>query len=557
MARIFPKIVTEGSPHSEYKVYNALKNKLNDEFWVFHSVAYINNSQGGKQLVQGEADFLIIHPDFGMLVLEVKGGERIMYDAENKKWSSVSFSGEEHKLKKDPFLQAQKNVFNLIEKIKGALSLQKNESVPFSFGYAVVFPDAVLQSNSAFPGHVLPEIMIDANGISEIGMEIGKIFSYWKNQSARNAPIPESQLQLLIDQVLLPHFELHRPFKLQLQDEEQMIIRLTDRQFQVLNRNLKENKRAVIKGFAGTGKTLLALMKAGELAAAGKKVLYLCYNTPLANSLKSLSEQKRFSIFNYHSFARAVINKYESSKFPKQPDQQYWDSGIANDLFDVIDSQNIKFDAILVDEAQDFKESWWTSIEMMLKDDSEFYVFYDPKQNIYSSTIAIPKLPTTLPLVENCRNTIKINEIINKIGAVDLETTYLNPMGEVVFFIDYMNQDHLIEILKDVIKAVKKEYQLKSSDIILLSPSSFEKCLFSKFNFNFFGYKIIQYSTKIPAENELQYESLFSFKGLDANAVILFDITNDKTLCSDINLYVAVSRAKHLLYVLHDAKRMF
>lgn len=45
-----------------------------------------------------------------------------------------------------------------------------------------------------------------------------------------------------------------------------------------------------------------------------------------------------------------------------------------------------KFDAVIVDEGQDFHELWWLSIDGLFRDLTEkrcFYVFYDPRQNLY------------------------------------------------------------------------------------------------------------------------------------------------------------------------------
>ena len=45
-----------------------------------------------------------------------------------------------------------------------------------------------------------------------------------------------------------------------------------------------------------------------------------------------------------------------------------------------------KFDAVVVDEGQDFRELWWTSLESVFRDPDDkacYYVFFDPNQNLY------------------------------------------------------------------------------------------------------------------------------------------------------------------------------
>ena len=50
--------------------------------------------------------------------------------------------------------------------------------------------------------------------------------------------------------------------------------------------NFFVNKRMLIYGPAGTGKTLLAMEQCRRLRAEGKKVLYVCYNRLIANSVR-------------------------------------------------------------------------------------------------------------------------------------------------------------------------------------------------------------------------------------------------------------------------------
>jgi len=49
--------------------------------------------------------------------------------------------------------------------------------------------------------------------------------------------------------------------------------------------NLAAHNRAAIEGAAGTGKTVLAMEKARRLATTGRRVLLLCFNSPLAQDL--------------------------------------------------------------------------------------------------------------------------------------------------------------------------------------------------------------------------------------------------------------------------------
>ena len=88
MARMFPERPRAGAPTSERRVYDYLERTLDERFVVFHSLAW----HGRANKADGEVDFLIAHPDLGMLVLEVKGGG-IAYDPVRGKWTSQNKEG--------------------------------------------------------------------------------------------------------------------------------------------------------------------------------------------------------------------------------------------------------------------------------------------------------------------------------------------------------------------------------------------------------------------------------------------------------------------------------
>ena len=60
-------------PMSERIVFDAIKKNLSDEWHVFHSFDYVTRDLNRKRW-DGEIDFLLYHPQKGMLVIEVKGG---------------------------------------------------------------------------------------------------------------------------------------------------------------------------------------------------------------------------------------------------------------------------------------------------------------------------------------------------------------------------------------------------------------------------------------------------------------------------------------------------
>ena len=62
---------------AEQLVYHLLKDQLGDGFTVIHSLPWLSaaaREMAGVKAVTGEIDFLIVHPNLGVLAVEVKGG---------------------------------------------------------------------------------------------------------------------------------------------------------------------------------------------------------------------------------------------------------------------------------------------------------------------------------------------------------------------------------------------------------------------------------------------------------------------------------------------------
>lgn len=77
---------------------------------------------------------------------------------------------------------------------------------------------------------------------------------------------------------------------------------------------------------------------------------------------------------------------------------------------DVLDE---KYDAVVVDEAQDFSDEYWLGVEMLLRDQDEgyLYIFIDENQALYPRQGKLPVEDEPFYLTSNCRNTAPIHEV--------------------------------------------------------------------------------------------------------------------------------------------------
>jgi superfamily I DNA/RNA helicase len=125
-------------------------------------------------------------------------------------------------------------------------------------------------------------------------------------------------------------------------------------------------KRDVL-GVAGSGKTLLLVRKAVREAQAGKRVLLTCYNITMSNYLRDLTN--RLSRSKGPHINRNIVVRHYHRIYPKSGGE-------------IIDWEG-KFDVILVDEGQDFKQEWIENLYNLAIGKVHFVLVKDDRQNIY------------------------------------------------------------------------------------------------------------------------------------------------------------------------------
>src|SRR4051794_18268209 len=138
-------------------------------------------------------------------------------------------------------------------------------------------------------------------------------------------------------------------------DEEEALVLLTVEQSMVMNRYVRA-PRMVITGCAGSGKTMLAVERARRLARDGQSVLFVCFNKALRKYLADHHPHEGVEYFTFHGLCLrlASIAEVELPKYPQgEAPAKYWDDELPNALVDAMTRLGGRYDAILVDEAQD------------------------------------------------------------------------------------------------------------------------------------------------------------------------------------------------------------
>lgn len=167
-----------------------------------------------------------------------------------------------------------------------------------------------------------------------------------------------------IENILAKPFVLHAPLGPLLSEDIEALNVLTQQQFHILT-NIQDVQRAAISGSAGTGKTVLALEEARRCSKDGLRTLYTCYNRPLAIDVsKRLEGLPNLVVLNFHTFCKKIVDQ-AGIKIPKVSSQRrLFDDVFPELLMQAFDSMSVRqFDAIIVDEGQDFSPLWWSALD--------------------------------------------------------------------------------------------------------------------------------------------------------------------------------------------------
>src|ERR1035441_6194871 len=247
MANMVPDIpFCDPASSAERKVYDALRALPND-YRVFHSVTYYLWPESGAPPNEGEADFVILHPSKGLLVIEVKGGG-IRYEGRECRWYSKDRRGVDNAIE-DPFRQAQRHAKNLSK------ALEPELGAAFTHGHAVCFPDCDFD----LPPEKSPvgqprELVLDARAFGDFEGAIEAAFAAWRRHGTV-ITLTQKQLKKAAQNVLASRFALGLSLRTAIAGEEAAFVCLASEQVTCLD-FLELNPRAVVEAGARAPKTL-------------------------------------------------------------------------------------------------------------------------------------------------------------------------------------------------------------------------------------------------------------------------------------------------------------
>lgn len=539
---------------AEAKFYRACKSQLGEKYLVLHSITWIQRTLTGEPR-DGEADFVIFDPDGGFAVIEIKGGG-ISHDANKDIWYSIDRHSIQHQIK-DPFRQAANEKHAILEQILGHADWGKYINGRVMGGHGVFFTDLGSLKNLILP-QSSKEILGCSADLNDIQSWIDRFFAYWKGQAGKYQPLGKPGMAIVNDLFCREIF-VKPLLKSELQDEEDIRVKLTEQQARTL-RMLGSRRRAAISGGAGTGKTLLALQRARELAAEGKRTLLICYNELLGAWLKANSAGiEHLTSCHYHKLCADRILKVKTitnrdllaEASMAYPGEDQWDVLRPFALASSTEILDEKFDAVVIDEGQDFKDEFWLSICMLFEKEEEayFYIFYDDNQSLYQRSADFPIQDPPFVLTVNCRNTEAIHKFSYKFYRGE-ETDPPGIPGRQIEFIAAGNFESQAIKIHALILDFLINGLISNEQVVVLIDSRKYNSLQKILSLHPLP-KPYTWSSGFQGDgkNQILIETIARYKGMESDIVILWGLDNlDKAADREV-FYVATSRAKSRLFI--------
>jgi hypothetical protein len=538
MARLYPDRFPRAADQSdpELVVFELLR-KLPDNYHVFYSKKF-KGARNGKE--ECEVDFIVFNGRNCLLCIEVKGGV-LEYDGAQEAWFQNGAM-----MSKSPDRQASAGMHEVLR------FLEPNVS-SVNVGWALCFPQCSLPDGFVPPPGIPAEIVIDEASLRDVHAAVVRTEEYYSQRHRRAGAAKETSREIVAK--LTRGIGFVTKLGVRIASDYEQILEVTSEQFEVLE-DMEVNHRVAVRGYAGSGKTLLAQEFAKRLARRGDKVLLLFFNRGVANWVRSgLDRDAAIDCTTFHSLARQLAEGFDQEWWTAaaKGDDEFWSIFLPLKLLDIPKAQLPTFDAVVVDEGQDFKKEWFEFLETLLVDGTKgrFVVFYDENQDIFNRWEGLPWTPNIAlrkVLRKNCRNTKSIVDYIKRYHPCDMVSFERSPAGAKVVERRTASPDETRQLLIQDTTAALQDGVEPNQIVLLTNKSKPESCISGVESIGGYPLHAVDRSNR-SGPRFIGYAGISTFKGLENDVVFLLD-------CEDMTepqfqdvVYVEGSRARELLYV--------
>ncbi|RKO03121.1 nuclease [Burkholderia mallei] len=517
MARIIPddwkNHAATGAAERERETLATLERTLPDAYTVYHGVHWTRADHNFS--VFGEAHFVIVSPAGRVLVIEQKAG----------------FLRETPKGLVKVYLQTERNVS--IQLARTLENLHRRLTAALGAGaYGVeellYCPDYTIR-NPAIAG-VAPARIVDATRRHALAARIVDALP------ADEPPFPSAAK---VHHFLADELSLTPDTSALVGQADTLVTRLSGGLAAWARRLEFEPFRLRVIATAGAGKTQLAVQAMRGAISAGKRVLYVCFNRPLADHVARIAPQG-VKIANYHQLcdwiardgghvpdfgARDAFAQLEA-RFAQTPIAERW-----------------RFDTLIVDEGQDFQPSWAHALERLVAPGGAWWWLEDPLQNLYMrERVPLPGW-VTLKETTNYRSPRDIldyvRDVVGSVEPLAAELVSGSPFGGSEISISAYDDAHAQSPAQACIDATKRAIThalalgFRKQDIAVLSFRGREGSALATLDqlgphrVKSFTGKYDLFGNPEYREGDVLLDSLHRFKGQAAPCVILTEVDFD------------------------------
>jgi type II secretory pathway predicted ATPase ExeA len=414
----------------ERLVLHQLKRCLSDDYMIWHNVPV-----GPKAR---QPDFVILSPRRGLLILEVKHWSWSTITAINRDQIELSLP---HGTKsvEHPLIQARSYAMELSNVLEADPALIQDQDpfkgrscVPYGWGCVLsnIRRKQVQGTNffDVFTDYktLLRDDLAEDIDPYEFEKRLWGMYNGW-TPKALTLPQRDRVRWHLFPEIRISHSKESGAETPQHKNAGSLdLLQVMDLQQEQIARTLGEGHR-VIHGVAGSGKTMILVYRAQQLAAAARPeepILILCYNRVLAQRITSLLRERMVDerlvmVRTFHAWCQDMVNSYQLAIPPGLNKDERW-KALAETVSRAVETGLVpggQYAALLIDEAHDFEAEWLRMAARMVNPDSNsLLVLYDDAQSIYQkkrrqfsfASIGIQAKGRTSVLKLNYRNTIEI-----------------------------------------------------------------------------------------------------------------------------------------------------
>jgi superfamily I DNA/RNA helicase len=277
------------------------------------------------------------------------------------------------------------------------------------------------------------------------------------------------------------------------------------------------------------------------MARDGGRILLTCFNAPLADQVaKDCVGASGLTVSTFHSLA---LSRARAARLPipPHPTTEWWESDAPNLVTASLGIASCSFDAVVVDEAQDFCDGWITALQLLLAepDASPMLLFLDSHQQLYNRSLSIPDW-FVYELDTNCRNTLPIARRVASVFGDPIPEE--GASGRNPSFIELTALGDAAGLTQEVVDRLLGDEGLRPNQItVLCEERSTVESLHQL---------AVAGSCFVPLGGVgVVAETIHRFKGLESEVVVLV-LSGGASAKQDSLLYVGMSRARSMLVVL-------